>query len=155
MEFASEMIVKASLARLKIAEVPITLSSDGRHRAPHLRRWRDGWRHLRFTVVGAQIAFFGLFALALARKMPLRVAQGFPEMLLRMVSHNRAVIFGVCLVIAGFAGALYAILQWRHVSFGALIPSEMVRITIPSVTTLAIGAQILFVSFLPGFFEIE
>jgi len=46
MEFASEMVVKATLAGLKIAEVPTTLSPDGRSRAPHLRSWRDGWRHL-------------------------------------------------------------------------------------------------------------
>src|SRR3984957_3860109 len=51
MEFASEMVVKASLASLKIAEVPTTLSLDGRQRAPHLRPWRDGWRHLRFMLL--------------------------------------------------------------------------------------------------------
>ena len=44
MEFASEMVVKATLHRLRIAEVPTTLSPDGRSRAPHLRSWRDGWR---------------------------------------------------------------------------------------------------------------
>jgi hypothetical protein len=207
MEFASEMIVKASLAQLKIAEVPITLSPDGRERAPHLRPWRDGWRHLRFmllrspqwlflypgliltaagvagavllirapirvpglftldintllfasiaAIVGMQIAFFGLFALALARKIQLRIARGFPEALLRMASHDAAVIVGVALILAGFSGALYALLQWRHVSFGALVPSDMMRITIPAVTTLAIGTQILFGSFLLGFIEIE
>ena len=207
MEFASEMIVKASLSQLKIAEVPTTLSPDGRQRAPHLRPWRDGWRHLRFMLlrspqwlflypglilaamgilgaallirapirvpglftldintllffsiaatVGLQIAYFGLFALAVARKIQLRIAQGFPETLLRTASHNAAVISGTCLIVAGLAGALYALLQWRHVSFGALIPSDMMRITIPSVTALAIGTQILFGSFLLGFIEIE
>lgn len=48
MEFASEMIVKATLADMKVAETPTTLSPDGRTRSPHLRTWRDGWRHLRF-----------------------------------------------------------------------------------------------------------
>jgi len=48
MEFASEMVVKATLAGMSIAETPTTLSPDGRTRAPHLRTWRDGWRHLRF-----------------------------------------------------------------------------------------------------------
>src|SRR5690349_25092300 len=47
MEFATEMVVKATLLNLKIAEVPTTLSPDGRSRAPHLRSWRDGWRHLK------------------------------------------------------------------------------------------------------------
>lgn len=51
MEFASEMVVKATLNNLRIAEVPTTLSPDGRSRAPHLRSWRDGWRHLRFMLL--------------------------------------------------------------------------------------------------------
>lgn len=51
MEFASEMIVKASLKNLKIAEVPTILSPDGRSRPPHLNTWRDGWRHLRFLLL--------------------------------------------------------------------------------------------------------
>lgn len=51
MEFASEMVVKASLLHMKVSEVPTTLSPDGRGRAPHLRTWRDGWRHLRFMLL--------------------------------------------------------------------------------------------------------
>jgi hypothetical protein len=51
MEFASEMVVKAELAHLRIAEIPVTLSPDGRDRPPHLRSWRDGWRHLRFLLL--------------------------------------------------------------------------------------------------------
>lgn len=51
MEFASELIVKAKLHRLSIAEVPVTLHRDGRSRPPHLRSWRDGWRHLRFLLL--------------------------------------------------------------------------------------------------------
>lgn len=51
MEFASEMVIKANLLKLKIIEVPTTLSVDGRSRPPHLRPWRDGWRHLRFMML--------------------------------------------------------------------------------------------------------
>lgn len=51
MEFASEMVVKASLYKLRIAEVPTVLFPDGRSRPPHLRTWRDGWRHLRFLLL--------------------------------------------------------------------------------------------------------
>jgi glycosyltransferase involved in cell wall biosynthesis len=51
MEFASEMIVKSTLHGLRIAEVPTTLQPDGRSRPPHLRSWRDGWRHLRFLML--------------------------------------------------------------------------------------------------------
>ena len=51
MEYASEMIVKAQLAQLSMDEVPATLSKDGRSRPPHLRSWRDGWRHLKFLLL--------------------------------------------------------------------------------------------------------
>jgi glycosyltransferase involved in cell wall biosynthesis len=51
MEFASEMVIKATLLGMKISEVPTTLSPDGRSRPPHLRPWRDGWRHLVFMLV--------------------------------------------------------------------------------------------------------
>ncbi len=50
MEFASELVVKAALKGLKMTELPITLHPDGRDRKPHLRPWRDGWRHLRFLL---------------------------------------------------------------------------------------------------------
>ena len=51
MEFASELVVKAALAGWRITEVPTTLQPDGRGRPPHLRSWRDGWRHLRFLLL--------------------------------------------------------------------------------------------------------
>jgi glycosyltransferase involved in cell wall biosynthesis len=207
MEFASEMVVKASLAGLRIIEVPTTLSPDGRRRAPHLRPWRDGWRHLRFmllrspqwlflypglglaflglvgavalmigpipvpgiftldinsllyfsiaAIIGVQIFFFGLFAKAIARRMQWRVSHGLSETLLRGASGGIAMILGGCLVLGGVLGAVYALVQWGHASFGALVPSNMMRITIPSVTALAIGTQILSGCFMLGFIEIE
>lgn len=51
MEFASEMVMKATIKGLRITEVPITLFKDGRNRPPHLKPWRDGWRHLRFMLI--------------------------------------------------------------------------------------------------------
>jgi len=70
MEFASEMLVKSAILGLKIAEVPITLHPDGRDRAPHLRPWSDGWRHLKYILLfapkyvywipGSLLIFFGL-----------------------------------------------------------------------------------------------
>jgi hypothetical protein len=51
MEFASEMVIKSVVLGLRIAEVPTTLRPDSRNRAPHLRPWRDGWRHLRFMLM--------------------------------------------------------------------------------------------------------
>lgn len=70
MEFASEMVVKATIARLRIAEVATVLHPDGRSRPPHLRSWRDGWRHLRFLLLFSPRWLFlypeaGLFGLGL------------------------------------------------------------------------------------------
>lgn len=66
MEFATEMVAKAAFAKLNVAEVPTTLRPDGRDRAPHLRTWRDGWRHLRFMLLFSPAWLFiapGLFLL--------------------------------------------------------------------------------------------
>ena len=207
MEFASEMIVKASLAHLSMVEVPTILSPDGRQRSPHLRPWRDGWRHLRFmllrspqwlflypglamaifglsgaavltfrplhilgvmtldinallyfsvaAIIGVQILFFGLFAVALAKKTGLPLASIFSQTPLKLASLEVSMVVGICMVVAGGGGAFYAILQWGHSSFGALVPSDMMRVTIPSVTTLAIGTQIVFGAFLLGFIKID
>jgi len=83
MEFASEMIIKASLYKMKITEVPVTLSKDGRSRPPHLRPWRDGWRHLRFMLLlcprylflipGALISIFSFFIYFLIFYSPIKI----------------------------------------------------------------------------------
>jgi hypothetical protein len=83
MEFASEMVVKATLQKLRITEVPTTLSPDGRSRPPHLRSWRDGWRHLRFLLVfcprwlflypGLVLALAGLTGMAALLTGPVRL----------------------------------------------------------------------------------
>lgn len=66
MEYASEMVIKATLFKMKIAEVPTTLSKDGRSRPPHLRPWRDGWRHLRFMLLFSPRWLFIIPGLTLA-----------------------------------------------------------------------------------------
>jgi hypothetical protein len=83
MEFASEMVVKASLNHLRFSEVPVTLSPDGRTRAPHLKTWRDGWRHLRFLLLhsptwlfllpGLSLLLLGLVGIGLLLPGPLHV----------------------------------------------------------------------------------
>jgi hypothetical protein len=78
MEFASEMVIKATLKSLRIAEVPITLHRDGRSRPPHLKPWRDGWRHLRFMLLFSPRWLFiwpglTLFLLGLALAVPLAI----------------------------------------------------------------------------------
>jgi hypothetical protein len=79
MEFASEMIVKAELAGLQISEVPTTLSRDGRTRRPHLRSWRDGWRHLRFLLTMSPrwlLLYPGILLMALGIVAQLAIARG-------------------------------------------------------------------------------
>jgi hypothetical protein len=83
MEFASEMVVRAELAGLTIAQVPTTLRRDGRSRPPHLRTWSDGWRHLRFLLLfsprwlylypGAVLVALGSIAMAVLLAGPRRV----------------------------------------------------------------------------------
>jgi glycosyltransferase involved in cell wall biosynthesis len=78
MEFASEMVVKATLRGLRVTEVPTTLAPDGRSRPPHLRSWRDGWRHLRFLLLFSPrwlflypgLALFVVGVLAMAWLLP-------------------------------------------------------------------------------------
>lgn len=83
MEYASEMVIKANLFGMRICEVSTTLSKDGRSRPPHLRPWRDGWRHLRFMLLfspqwlflipGALITLISLAIFALLLSGPVRV----------------------------------------------------------------------------------
>lgn len=77
MEFASEMVIKASLKKLRIAEVPATLSPDLRDRAPHLRPWRDGWRHLRYLFMLSPTWAFGV---------PAALMMGFGALILLFAS---------------------------------------------------------------------
>jgi glycosyltransferase involved in cell wall biosynthesis len=79
MEFASELVVKSLLADYKVTQVPTNLQVDGRSRAPHLRTWRDGWRHLRFLLSYSPRWLFlypGLFMLALGLPCTLILTQG-------------------------------------------------------------------------------
>jgi hypothetical protein len=85
MEYASELVVKAALAGWRIAEVPATLHPDGRGRPPHLRTWRDGWRHLRFLLLfsprwlffypGCFLLVLGLALTAALYFAPLRIGR--------------------------------------------------------------------------------
>lgn len=110
MEFASEMVMKASLAGLRIAEVPTTLSPDGRSRPPHLRSWRDGWRHLKLLLTFAPFSIFlypGLVLLALgtALFLPLLFA---PLTLGGVTLDTGTLIFAATFITTGFQ------LVWFH-----------------------------------------
>jgi glycosyltransferase involved in cell wall biosynthesis len=108
MEFASEMIVKATLAGWRIAEVPATLSPTGRSRRPHLHSWRDGWRHLRFLLMmsprwlmlypGACLIAIGVAAQIAIARGPI-VVSGIGFDIHTMLYAGGAVILGVHLVL--------------------------------------------------------
>jgi glycosyltransferase involved in cell wall biosynthesis len=103
MEFASEMVVRATLSGLRITEVPTTLSPDGRSRPPHLRSWRDGWRHLRFLLLYAPNWLFllpgGLLSIG-GLALLLWLLPG-PRTIGRVVLDIHTMLFGMVFVLLG------------------------------------------------------
>jgi hypothetical protein len=206
MEFASEMVVKASVCELDIREVPTTLRPDGRSRPPHLRTWRDGWRHLRFLlllsprwlllipgvvlialgatgmaillrgpisvgnvefdihallyshlalVIGLQTVFLAAFVRAYATTAKLLPDTEVGSRWLDRLQLEYGLIAGLVLVVAGVAGSITAVAVWGSASFEGLNPSETMRIVIPSVTAVAIGAELIIASFVIGVLKLE
>jgi len=101
MEFASEMVVKASLKRLRIAEVPATLRPDLRDRPPHLRPWRDGWRHLRYMVMLSPTWTFGVPA---ALGMGIGALVLVAALISHLVGTGQSSPFGTSwIIVAGFS----------------------------------------------------
>jgi glycosyltransferase involved in cell wall biosynthesis len=132
MEFASEMIVKATLHTLRITEVPTTLSPDGRSRPPHLRSWRDGWRHLRFLLIFSPRWLFlypGLYLIAIGLSailwlMPgLRVIGGIGFDIHTMLYAAAAVIIGMQAVFFALFSKLFAI------GINLFPPDDKIRLT--------------------------
>jgi glycosyltransferase involved in cell wall biosynthesis len=111
MEFASEMVVRATVDGLKIAEVPATLSPDGRSRPPHLRSFRDGWRHLRFLLLLSPRWLFlypgaALMLLGLASMLWLLPA---PRTLLGFGLGVNTLVFSSAAIVCGFQAVTFAI----------------------------------------------
>ncbi|WP_330901856.1 glycosyltransferase family 2 protein [Ramlibacter monticola] len=189
MEFASEMVAKAALAGMRIEEVPTTLRPDGRDRPPHLRTWRDGWRHLRFlllfcprwlflypgltlfalglggfalsalpgisasvgihsllymaaaTVLGAQLVQLALLTKwvgIISRVVPPQpwVTRWTPYMKL-----EHGLVAGFLLMAVGLGWSAWLTWGWGATGFGALDPTETMRVAIPAVTLMILGAQ--------------
>jgi hypothetical protein len=116
MEFASELVVRAALAGYSLVEVPTTLRKDGRSRPPHLRTWRDGWRHLRFLLVfapskilvwpGAVLGGLGLVATAALAWRPIPVGPATLDVN-GLIYACLLVIVGVQLVLFGGFAQIY------------------------------------------------
>ena len=203
MEYASEMVVKATLYKLKIAEVPTTLKKDGRSHPPHLRSFRDGWRHLKFllmhspnwlfmypgvallvlglllmvglmfgpinlgpitldihtmlygsafAIIGASTIQFSLFTKTYAKR------SGFipvDEEQISKVTEDRMILAGAILLGLGIVATILALVLWGKTSFGALDPQHIMRLTIPALTCMAIGVQMMFGGFFIGILNIK
>jgi hypothetical protein len=112
MEFASEMLIKAAVNGLRIAEVPVTLHPDRRGRPSHLSRWRDGWRHLEFMLLHApdQLLFLpGLTLLLLGLVFAIPVSLG-PVRLAGRTFDYHLLFLGGSMALIGLQGILGAIL---------------------------------------------
>src|SRR3989475_7098833 len=126
MEFASEMVVNAAVEGLRIAEVPVTLSPDKRDRPPHLRTWRDGWRHLRFLLLysprwlflypGALLMAVG--ALVLLWLLPGERAIGS----LRLDVHT--LVYAAAAVVLGYQSVIFALFTKTFAISEGLLPED-------------------------------
>ena len=156
MEFASEMVIKATMRGMSIAEVPITLHPDGRSRPPHLRSWRDGWRHLRFMLLfsprwlflvpGLLLTAFGAVFVAVLSFGPLKLGPASLDSGSLAVG-SMALLVGIQLLSFSVYVKLFAISQ-------RLLPHDprfekvlgflsLERIIVVGVLLLACGAALL------------
>ena len=120
MEYASEMIVRATLNKLKITEVPTTLKKDGRDRPPHLKSFRDGWRHLKFLLIyspkhlfllpGVLLILFGILGMIITNMKIENVNLGVHTMLYS----GAAIVIGFQTIIFFILAKVYAINSGMH-----------------------------------------
>lgn len=160
MEFASEMVVKASLTGLNIVEVPTTLRKDGRSRPPHLRSWRDGWRHLRFLMLysprwvffypGLLLTALGLIATAVLLAGPVFIGDFGLDI--------GTMLYASAIAVVGYQAVLFFLLSKVYALHEGFLPaSERFRalqgrlnlenITVAGVVIFALGLVWLVVSF--------
>jgi len=144
MEFASEMVIKATLNKMRITQIPITLYKDGRSRPPHLRSWRDGWRHLRFMLMYSpkwlflfpgMIGFLvGAFFFALLLQGPLKLGMAFFDT-------NTLLVSGMAIILSFQLISFAAFTKIFAVSEG-LLPEDPRLNRLFSIITLEVGLLI-------------
>jgi glycosyltransferase involved in cell wall biosynthesis len=126
MEFASEMVIQATLKGLKITEVPITLYKDGRTRPPHLRSWRDGWRHLRFMLLFSPRWLFvwpgcALLLAGLALFLPLSFG---PVHLGRIRLDTNSLLVASMMLVIGFQVLFFGVFTRLYCMLRGLLPER-------------------------------
>jgi glycosyltransferase involved in cell wall biosynthesis len=124
MEFASEMVIKATLLGMRISEVPTTLKPDGRSRRPHLRPWRDGWRGLRYMLLCSPRWLF-LYPGALAMLVGI-VVGGWLFIAPRRIGHAtldvHTLLYSGVFVLLGYQAILFAVFSRLYASQHGLLP---------------------------------
>lgn len=151
MEWASEIVVRATLAGLRVSEVPTTLSPDGRSRPPHLRSFRDGWRHLRFLLIFSPRWLFlypGLVLLVGGLLMTAVLVAG-PLTFGSVTFDIGTLLLAVTLTIVGYQSVLFAVLTKVFAVSEGLLPPGRAYTRIESRLSLermlAVGALVFVV----------
>ncbi len=145
MEFASEMVVKATMHNLRITEVPTALARDGRSRPPHLRSWRDGWRHLRFLLLYSPrwLFLYPGFAAVLVGIITMALLIVGPVHLGRIGFDIHTLLLASLLVMVGTQSMFFAILAQEFAISDGLVPPEQrfnsFFARLPLEATLVIG----------------
>jgi len=126
MEFASEMVIKSTLKSLRIAEVPITLHRDGRSRPPHLKPWRDGWRHLRFMLLFSPRWLFiwpglALLVIGLITAVPLSIR---PIRLGNVQFDTNTLLLAAMMTIVGFQVFFFGVFTKLYCVARGLLPDN-------------------------------
>jgi glycosyltransferase involved in cell wall biosynthesis len=141
MEFASELVVKAALAGWRIAEVPTTLDPDGRGRPPHLRSWRDGWRHLRFLLLFSPRWLFlypGLALLALG--VVLTALLYFAPLVIRGAGLDiHTMLYAASATLLGLQLCLFALFARVSAQTAGLLPRQPALERLLGIATLERG----------------
>lgn len=152
MEFASEMVIKATLKKQKITEVPVTLSKDGRSRPPHLKPWRDGWRHLRFMLLFSPRWLFlvpGIALFLLGTGMSAALAMG--DIPLGAVTLNVGTLSVSCMTaIVGFQLVAFAFFTKVFAIAEGLLPDDPKLTRVLKLFTLEKGILLSLAVFLIG-----
>jgi glycosyltransferase involved in cell wall biosynthesis len=141
MEFSTEMVVKATLFNLRIAEIPTVLSPDGRDRPPHLRTWRDGWRYLRFLLLYSPRWLFlypgmGLFMLGVAVGAWLLPG---PRTIGSVVFDYHTLLFGAMAILIGFQSINFAVFSKIFATSEGLLPEDLRLNRLYRYVTLEVG----------------
>src|SRR6185312_6870823 len=152
MEFASEMVVKATLQKMRITEVPTTLSKDGRSHPPHLKTWRDGWRHLRFLLLFSPRWLF-LYPGALLMGIGLLIGLSLlpsPRVIGGLVFDIHTLLYAALAIIIGFQAIVFATFTKVFAISEGLLPADPRLDKVMGFVTLEVGLITGFVLIVLG-----